>query len=279
MPVRRGVRNGLARRPHRACRCHRGARRGDRPGGPGLRDRAMKIVELARELDKSLPDRASIEDAIEGQILSDELSEPQSAASHRRSSRPGRTTARASCGAVEPARRRERRVVAGATRPGGLAASVRPAARLSASPSGSSASEPRARPPVPHRRPLPGRPGIGGRRLAGDRAARPIPPDDTDPAPIGGTRRGHATPSAPARCRVQSSLQGPTTCAVPWWLDAALVPEPQRDCRPRRSGRHIACLLNCSPPARCSAWSASVRGPPSSRRPLINHLSRSHDRR
>jgi hypothetical protein len=44
---------------------------------PDCADRAMKIVELARELDKSLPDRASIEDAIEGQILSDELSEPQ----------------------------------------------------------------------------------------------------------------------------------------------------------------------------------------------------------
>ena len=44
---------------------------------PDCADRAMKIVELARELDKSLPDWASIEDAIEGQILSDELSEPQ----------------------------------------------------------------------------------------------------------------------------------------------------------------------------------------------------------
>jgi hypothetical protein len=44
---------------------------------PDCADRAMKIIELARELDKSLPDRASIEDAIEGQILSDELSEPQ----------------------------------------------------------------------------------------------------------------------------------------------------------------------------------------------------------
>ena len=44
---------------------------------PDCADRAMKIVELAREPDMSHPDRASIEDAIEGQIFSDELSEPQ----------------------------------------------------------------------------------------------------------------------------------------------------------------------------------------------------------
>ena len=43
---------------------------------PDCADRALKIIEFARELGDQ-PDRATIEDAIESQLIDSELSEPQ----------------------------------------------------------------------------------------------------------------------------------------------------------------------------------------------------------
>ena len=44
---------------------------------PDCAERALKIVELARELEEVQPDRTSIQDAIESQITDDEVSEAQ----------------------------------------------------------------------------------------------------------------------------------------------------------------------------------------------------------
>jgi hypothetical protein len=43
---------------------------------PDCADRALKIIEFARELGDQ-PDRATVEDAIESQLIDSELSEPQ----------------------------------------------------------------------------------------------------------------------------------------------------------------------------------------------------------
>jgi hypothetical protein len=43
---------------------------------PDCADRALKIIEFAREL-ADQPDRAMVEDAIESQLIDGELSEPQ----------------------------------------------------------------------------------------------------------------------------------------------------------------------------------------------------------
>ncbi len=43
---------------------------------PDCADRALKIIEFARELGDQ-PDRAMVEDAIESQLIDGELSEPQ----------------------------------------------------------------------------------------------------------------------------------------------------------------------------------------------------------
>lgn len=43
---------------------------------PDCADRALKIIEFARELGDQ-PDRAMVEDAIESQLIDSELSEPQ----------------------------------------------------------------------------------------------------------------------------------------------------------------------------------------------------------
>jgi hypothetical protein len=42
---------------------------------PDCAERALKIVELARELEGVQPDRTSIQDAIESQMIDDEVSE------------------------------------------------------------------------------------------------------------------------------------------------------------------------------------------------------------
>jgi hypothetical protein len=42
---------------------------------PDCAERALKIVELARELEGVQPDRSSIQDAIESQMIDDEVSE------------------------------------------------------------------------------------------------------------------------------------------------------------------------------------------------------------
>jgi hypothetical protein len=42
---------------------------------PDCAERALKIVELARELEEVQPDRTSIQDAIESQMIDDEVSE------------------------------------------------------------------------------------------------------------------------------------------------------------------------------------------------------------
>ena len=42
---------------------------------PDCAERALKIVELARELEEVHPDQASIQDAIESEIVDDEVSE------------------------------------------------------------------------------------------------------------------------------------------------------------------------------------------------------------
>jgi hypothetical protein len=42
---------------------------------PDCAERALKIIELARELEEVQPDRNSIQDAIEAQMIDDEVSE------------------------------------------------------------------------------------------------------------------------------------------------------------------------------------------------------------
>ena len=44
---------------------------------PDCAERALKIIELARELEEVQPDRTSIQDAIESQMAIDEVSETQ----------------------------------------------------------------------------------------------------------------------------------------------------------------------------------------------------------
>jgi hypothetical protein len=44
---------------------------------PECTEKAMKIIEFARELGENEPDRGAIADAIESQMIDDELSEPQ----------------------------------------------------------------------------------------------------------------------------------------------------------------------------------------------------------
>ena len=44
---------------------------------PDCAERALKIIELARELEEVQPDRTSIQDAIETQMATDEVSETQ----------------------------------------------------------------------------------------------------------------------------------------------------------------------------------------------------------